>query len=316
MEDLKYIIQQLKTFKNRKHSQESFDKIIEKIDKLRKKFVDENNQNQAKMMWFYEQILKIQRFYLNAYFFMKVKEFYKAWCELERCERSIKYLTDHFKLDRKGDPFSIYFIKKQVKKFQSIYPPYVFQSLAYEIKKTICNICGQENLLRHHCGHHLGEIYDGKRCVRYIKDCELKHSAIVKEPKWKYRVLFDTDEKTGEKIDNYDYSQVSYLIEILPSPFVEWDYRISKVLYPHSLFSEFEDTDECPCGSGEIYRNCCLKNEGILRDHIEFFGFDPLYTPRIKFLESQFKPKRITESKRKPKKFTGIITTEDTFFID
>ncbi len=246
---------------------------------------------------------------------MKKKEFFNAWCELEKSEKNISYLYYHYEINEDDDAFSIHFIKKQVEKFHLIYPPYMFHSPEIIIKKTMCNICYQENKLRNHCGHFLGQIYNGKGCVRYIKDFEMQGIALVGKPKWKYRVIFDTD-ASGKEIDTHDYSVISYLIEKLPSPFVEWNYEKSKILYPHSLFSEFDEFNQCPCGSGKEYGDCCLSREGILRDHISFYGFEPLYHSKPIINESQLKHKRLIESKKDEKPITGLIFTEDSFFID
>ncbi|MFX1298015.1 MAG: hypothetical protein ACFFD2_24590, partial [Promethearchaeota archaeon] len=258
---------------------------------------------------------------INSFYLLKKKEFYEAWCEMEKCEKRIQYLSEHFNINEETDTFSIAFIKKQVEKFQAIYPKYIFTSYQLAIESTVCSICGRENSLRNHCGHRLREIYNGRRCVRYIKKCKPLHTAIVENPKWKYRVLFSTNEKR-EKVDNYNYSIIEYLIDILPSPFVEWNYIYSVKINPHSKFKNYREDDECPCGSDNLYQDCCLKKEGVPRPHIDFYGFEPIYEPEIKDDFSILKPKRLDNSDRginEAKKdiiLTGISASADSFFID
>lgn len=321
MKGLEDIITQLKDFKNQNHLQEKYDDFFASIDKLRQEAVDNDDQETAKLIWCYEKIIEIQMYYINSFYLLKKKEFYKAWCELEKCEKRIQYLSEHFKINEEIDPFSILFIKKQVEKFQSIYPDYIFTSYQLAIESTVCSICGSVNSLRDHCGHILGEIYNGRRCVRYIKKCKPLHTALVENPKWKYRVLFSTDENR-EKVDNYNYGIIEYIIDILPSPFVEWNYKYSVKINPHSKFKDFREDDECPCGSGNIYKDCCLDKDGIPRPHIDFYGFEPLHEPKIKDDFSRLKPKRrynldngINEAKEEII-LTGITASADSFFID
>lgn len=321
MYNLEEIEEILKRFEELDFTQDKFDKIFVSLEKLKGDAVEANNQDTAKICWFYEKITEIHIFYLNSFYLMKNHDFYKAWCELEKSEKRIQYISDHFQIDNKIDPFLIAFIKEHIEKFQSIYPDYIFTSLRFAIKTTVCSICGKESSLRNHCGHILGEIYNGVRCVRYIKECEPLHYAIVENPKWKYRVLFDTNEK-GEKIDNYNYEIIEYLIDLLPSPYVEWDYRWTSKIIPHSKFSNFKEDDECPCGSGKIYKECCLKKDGVIRPHIDFYGFNPIQEPEIEDDFSELKPNRMilaseeTEEASKEIILKGISATADSFFID
>ena len=321
MKSLDEIVDYLQHFKELNHTQEIYDEIFVSLDKLRQDVVKIDDQETAKLIWCYEKITEIQINYLNSYYFLKRKQYYEAWCELEKSEKRIQYLSDHFQINEEIDLFSITFIKQQVKRFQELYPNYIFTSYQLAIETTVCSICGRENSIRDHCGHTLGEIYDGRRCVRYIKKCEPLHYALVPNPKWKYRVLFDTDDK-GKKKDNYNYSILEYLIEILPSPYVEWNYVWSVKINPHSKFKNYLEDDECPCGSGNIYKDCCLKKDGVPRKHIDFYGFDPLFKPEIKNDFAQLKPKRtkqeedMIEDTEKGLIMTGIMASADSFFID
>jgi len=321
MKSLEEIVNQLRDFTKLNHTQEMCDEIFASIDKLRQDAVEIDDQEAAKLIWCYQKITEIQMYYINSFYLLKKKEFYEAWCELEKSEKKIQYLSDHFQINEEIDAFSIAFIKRQVEKFQSIYPDYFFTSYELVIETTVCSICGKKNLLKDHCGHMLGEIYDGRRCVRHIKNCKPLHYAIVPNPKWKYRVLFGKDEN-NERQDNYNYSILEYLIDILPSPYVEWNYKYSVKINPHSKFKNYQEGDECPCGSGNIYKECCLKKDGVPRKHIDFYGFEPLFEPEIKDDFSRLKPKRMKnedigiKDAKKEIIFTGIMASADSFFID
>ena len=39
-------------------------------------------------------------------------------------------------------------------------------------KKVRCNICNSIVSMRNHCGHLIGEIYNGELCVRSVEDME------------------------------------------------------------------------------------------------------------------------------------------------
>jgi len=248
---------------------------------------------------------------------MKEENYYEGWCSLEIVEKHLIYLSEHFNIYEKGDPFSLNFIKSQTYKFQSIYPYRVFHSSSYIIKKTRCSVCGKINSIRNSCGHRLREIYDGIRCVRYIIDFEPKHIALVKNPLWKYRVLFDVDENTGDLLDNYDYSFISYLMDILPSPFVKWNYHFTQKLIPHTEFKGFKESDNCPCRSSKPYKECCINKKGILMPFIEFGGFKPLKNPSEirRFPVKPKKPRKIKKT-NKMHTYKTIIIKQECFFID
>ncbi|MFX1298013.1 MAG: YecA family protein [Promethearchaeota archaeon] len=317
MNEFKAVINKIKDFKNRQHNQEEEDEISKILLDLREKFVRIGDQEKAKEVWRLNTIKLIQRYYINAFKCMKRKQFYEGWCYLELAEKHLEYLSEHFNIDEQGDSFFLTFIKKQVKKFQDIYPKYIFHSTGINVKTSRCNICGEIITPRNHCSHELREIYDGIRCVRIPQDFELDHDKITSYPHWKYRVIFDQNEETGELIDNYDYSVIDYLIEILPSPYDEWNYRWEKKLIPHSEFKNFSVDDKCPCRSGKKYKECCLEKEGILMPFIFFGDFKPLKKPlTVNRYPTKPESPKIEEIRKIPFVYKSIIVKAELFYID
>ena len=220
--------------------------------------------------------MKVQRAYLDAFALLKEGQFYEAWCLLERCENSLIALRGQFDVDRGGDEYRLRFIESRVKQFQSLFPYRLFLSPEFQIRGQLCSACGRRVSLRRQCGHLAGEIYDGELCTRIVKDVNILAVALVQSPRQKYSVMFSKDERTGEQVDQYDYSILRYLMSALPSPFAAWSLEWTKRRHPHSKFRDVGVNDQCPCKSGKKYKQCCKTESGVLMDHIEFkFGFEP-----------------------------------------
>ena len=199
---------------------------------------------------------------------MKQNNFYEAWCILEQCEICSSFLHPHFSY--RYDEFYLNFIDKQVKQYQSLFPYKIFLSPEFLELEKQCTICGQVVSIRNHCGHRVGEIYNGEMCCRKITKLELLGTAFVESPLQRYSIPFLTDKKTNEKQDHYNYNLIKYLISKLKSPFVEWQALKTEKLYPHSKFNNLGRNDKCPCGSGKKYKKCCLEKLGVLMPHYAF----------------------------------------------
>ncbi len=262
------IIDYLKNIKERDTTSQKVSEVNESLKKIKDGFVRENNQREAKVMWCFEQILKIQDAYLKAYQQMKQKGFYEAWCALEHCELELGSMKPHFSIN--DDAYSLSFINKHIKQYASLFPYKLFMSPEILLIATDCNICGKKVSIRKPCGHEVGEIYNGEMCIRIVTKMELLGMAFVKSPLQKYSVPFMTDEKTGKRVDHYNYAVVSCLIERLQSPFDSWDVHWTKRRHSHSKFKNVGRNDKCPCGSEEKYKNCCLKESGVLIPDCEF----------------------------------------------
>lgn len=225
-------------------------------------------------------------------------------------EKNLEYLSDHFNIEEQGGSFFLPLIKKQVQQFQELYPDYWFHSTGTDVKTSRCSICDEIITPRNHCGHELREIYDGFRCVRIPQDFKPVHITITKYPYWKYRVIFDQNEETGETIDNYDYSIVNYLIELISNCYEDWNYKWEEIPIPYSEFKDLEKVDYCPCLSGKKNLECCAEKDGILMTYIEF------WKDSSKIYKYQTKPKKLYKVVLKRGTHPIIVVKAELFYID
>lgn len=229
--------------------------------------VERNNQELAKEIWCFQQILEVQQKYLEAFNSMKMEGYYKAWTLLEQAELALYFLKAHF-LDI--NQYKLKFIETQIERFQSLYPYKVFFSTEILELEKKCSICKQVISIRKSCGHKVGEIYNGEQCLREVTNMKLLGIAIVESPVNKYSVPFIADPVESGKEDHYNYSVVRYLIEGLDSPFNGWSYEMSKRRHEHLGYLKTERNELCPCKSGKKYKKCCLIEAEKLRPHYTF----------------------------------------------
>lgn len=124
-----------------------------------------------------------------------------------------------------------------------------------------------------------GNIYNGEMCVHVITKADVLEVSLVTEPVQKYSVAFVGKGDKEHIEDTYDYSLAQYVITGLNHPFAEWDIEWTKIRHPHSLFLDIKPTDKCPCDSGKLYKDCCLKESGVLRPHAQvYFSEKPIAT--------------------------------------
>lgn len=258
----------LANVRNRNNSKNFQNSILKKINDEKKIYLNQDNQNGAKLFWCYEQIIKTQFKYLEAFNELVKKQYYNAWVIFEQIELKLKFLSPHF--DINDDEYLLSYINKYVKKFQSLYPYKLFMSPEIVEHEKKCNICGNKISIRKPCGHVIGEIYNGKMCYRIVTSAEVIGVAFVKSPIQKYSVPFTIDQKSGEKVDQYNYAFLEYVIKVLKTPFDNWDVKFTKKTHPHSMFNNVGRNDKCPCNSGKKYKICCLPKTGVTMPHCIF----------------------------------------------
>lgn len=183
--------------------------IAEQLEQLRVDAVAAGDQALAKQTWCFKTALEMQQKFVAAFLDMQAGRFYDAWCTLERVEIAALSLVRHMPLD---DEYALSFIDQQVERFQKLYPYGVFISPAFVEKDVRCSLCDAKISIRSGCEHRAGEIYDGIQCLRIVKDTEMLEMSMVPTPVQKYSVPFLTDPETGQKVDHYDYSAVSYVV--------------------------------------------------------------------------------------------------------
>lgn len=272
-------------------SEDSNSQILEILKRIKSDAVVRNDQETAKSVWCFEQILKIQNDYLTAFSQLKSQKFYDGWCTLEKIEIGLSSLERHYRTENE-DKFKLRFIKKHIEQFQSLFPYKVFTSPALLQLEKKCTICRQIISIRNRCGHKLGEIYNGEECIHEITKMRILEISIVPNPLQKYSVLFLKNPDSGEESDTYDYSPLKYLMKGLQDPYDAWDMKSTKQRHPHSLYEHVSKDENCPCDSGKKYKNCCLKTSGVLRPHVEFLFHvpPPEDLPRVSY--PQVSPQR------------------------
>jgi len=258
------------------------DKYAAALGLLKKEAVRSQKQDDAKMYWCFEQILIVQNAFIKAFFQLKDKQYYDAWCTLEKVEIGLHSLLRHH-VDA-DEEYHLFYIEKHTSQFQSLYPYRVFMSPALLVHEKLCSICQQPISIRNPCGHRVGEIYDGEMCGRMISKADILEISMVENPVQKYSVPFLKDPKTNETIDQYNYALVRYLVERLESPFHEWRVEWTKIRHPHSRFLDVGRNQPCPCESGKKYKDCCLRESGVMRPHC-LFSFSVAPPEHLNFVE-------------------------------
>lgn len=238
-----------------------YSKLINELKAKKADAVSAENEPLAKEIWILEQIIDIQKNYLEAFKNIKEKKFYDGWRLLEKAEIDIMFLKKHFSMV--GEPYNLSFIDKAIVKFQSIYPYRFFFSTELIEREKECSICGLKYKLRNSCGHVTGQIYNGELCLWKVTKFDLVGVAIVENPVHKYAVAFLKGEDS-EVEDNYDYSAIEYLTNVISDPFEEWNVEFVYKYVHHNYFNSYDPLESCPCNQSEkSYKDCCLKEKGV-----------------------------------------------------
>lgn len=260
------------------HSQTRSKEIIQAVDNYLLKQIEDyatvNDESNANHWALLQMIFEAQNNYNNVFSLFEKKEFYAAWCLLERIEIDIKNILRFCQFV--SDEYRILFIFEYVHKIQSLFPYRVFGSSEYIKEIVRCNICNELVMLRKRCKHVKGQMYMGKLCGHNIEQADFIAFSIVDVPFNKYSVMGVTNKAD----DKYNYPQLEYLISILDSPFNAWKTEVYKVFEPHSKFNVGRN-HKCPCGSDKKYKNCCFTKQGVEVDHTEFI----LKYPTLKSLK-------------------------------
>jgi hypothetical protein len=246
------------------------------IEQTRVAAVAAGDQPAAKHAWCLATTLGVQQQYVSAFRELKHGAFYEAWCTFERVEIALTGLERHMPLD---PSFGLDVIDRMVPQFQSLYPYKIFLSPSFIEKERKCSICDQPITLRRRCEHVVGEIYDGRKCLNIITASEVLEMSFVDEPVQKYSVPFMRDARTGQQKDQYDYSLVEYVTGGLANPYDSWSVERGTRRHPHARYKHVGRNDLCPCEGGKKYKVCCLREEGVLRPHIDIKFDKPLAAP-------------------------------------
>ncbi|MBN2730634.1 MAG: SEC-C domain-containing protein [Bacteroidales bacterium] len=253
----------------------SLEELNTNLQLIKEKYVEKDQQEEAKQIWVYQRILEIHKLYVKAFSLLKNKQYYKGWCVLEQIEITINSLKRHFQYNEKE--YYLWNIEKSVLNLQVIFPYKLFNSIEILHKSEKCSICGKIVKIRNLCEHIVGEIYNGEMCYREVVDAEILNVSLVENPGNKFSVFFLVDENTGEQIDQYNYDDIDYLFSIINNPYEQWDLEVSQQVVTKNDYGNIDRNDLCPCGSNKKFKNCCGLNIGKKYPHYEFIVNNPNY---------------------------------------
>lgn len=264
------IVRKLNNIHLGEYSLEEFDK---QIQEQKITYVQKNQQEEAKQLWIYQTIIEVHKLYVNAFNLLKNKSYYQAWCQLERIEITLHSLKRHFTYDQKL--YHLWHIEKSVKNLQVLFPYRLFGSSEILKKNKKCSVCDKEISIRNHCGHIVGEIYNGEMCHRIVTEAEILGFSLVENPGNKYSVMFLKDEKTDEQTDQYNYDTIDYLFDLINSPYEIWNLEVSQREIQKKDYGNIGRNDLCKCNSGKKFKKCCMTRIGEKYPHYEFILTNP-----------------------------------------
>ncbi|MBO7111922.1 MAG: SEC-C domain-containing protein [Bacteroidaceae bacterium] len=242
------------------------DTTIVEVDVLRKGYQKQHDEENANVAWATQEIVCLHRDYRKTFFMLKNKQYYEAWCMLEKIEIGIANLLRNFS----GVKNAVEYISIIVRQLQSLYPYKVFLSTELLIKERRCGICGKKRSIRHHCGHFIGHVYNGELCCDYVEKCALEGISLVFNPEHKYAVTFARNGEDDHE-DHYNYKLLEGLMDFWEGPYYPWYYTTRHIHISPDEYPGLRGDDFCPCGSGKKYGDCCKDDpEGVKHVVYEF----------------------------------------------
>ena len=252
------------------------------LSQLKQEAVARNDQLTATVVWCLEAIGRIQDHFVSAFLNIRAGQFQKAWDQLDRCEIGVSHLGRHF-ADEINE-FGIEHIRVHTRLLQELYPRIMGFSSAILREDIRCSVCDAKITLREGCDHEKGEIYDGEMCAWVITRAKMLHVSLVDKPAHKIAMSFPKGK------DDPRSSLIKCVVSALRSPWHGWSYRKEERRVRHPLFKGVCSDEDCPCGSGLVYKTCCMNKETVF-PHFEFtFEMAPphdlprfgIHTPRDK----------------------------------
>jgi len=259
----------LRSYLVRVHTPEKYAEVKAQLAELKSAAILAEDENEANHLCKLQEVLRVQARYEECFALIKEQRFYKAWCELEKAEITLNWLSKHL-AEQEYRNYGLRFIEDHVSRWQSLYPYAVFLSPGFIARKKRCGICQAEVGLRSKCEHEVGEIYWGEVCCREIVEADMVEVSFVTNPVQKYSVPFTSEMKDGEPIhDHYNYAMVQYTADCLRDPYHGWKTKETTRLHSHDKFAHLGRNSPCPCKSGLKYKRCCLHRGGITLPHLD-----------------------------------------------
>jgi hypothetical protein len=235
--------------------------ILAALADAKKIAAEKGDESQANQLWRDIQALKVVSAYVTAINNIKQQKYRNAWCELEQCEITCKFLRENsneeFYKNSGAD-----FVERYVRKWQSLYPYCMFISPGMVVGYYTCSICNHKIRPRSRCQHIKGHIYNGELCTHQANDLEFQEVSIVTKPVQKFSVLHDDE--------TLDFSVLEYLCSHINSPFDEWEAHWSTKKFPRDRFHSVSEDHKCPCQGENSFGQCCSDKVEIEIPHVDF----------------------------------------------
>lgn len=260
---IKLIEEYIESFGTKKYNSKNYRKYFKKCFQLKKQYIISVKEELSKKCLLYESVIRIQYNYLKLYKLILKDKHENAWSYIIDIENELNLIKPYLFED--FSKYKLDSIEDKITKIQTLFPYKLFFSAGYTVENYKCSICGKTITLRNRCEHKKGNIYNGRWCY-WIKQniINFDHVAVVFNPKNKKCIPTNIN---GERLD---FSLVNELVTHLHKPYLNWDLKWTKIRHPHDFFKDVKGTDNCPCDSGLLYKDCCLKEHGVLRPHVEF----------------------------------------------
>lgn len=245
--------------------------VYAEIESQLKTYQEANNNALANKLYLYKIIYDSHLYYIEVFNKLKVKEYYEAWCILERIEININTIKENIAFLDFVDEYGIDFLLNMARNWQSLFPYKFFTSSREIIKKITCSICNEERHFIKDCGHVKGRLYNGMLCTDQVIDFEIITYDIVSNPVNKYSVMFPS---SG---DNNDYSILEQVLEQIKSERQTFSVSTSEIIFRDHDGVTSPDAS-CPCRrSIKKYEKCCLMKTHIYIPHKMIDFPIPLY---------------------------------------
>lgn len=156
--------------------------------------VDQSDENLANQQLAFENILKALLAELNMWISFKKDDMHSAWDFLIDSQSHTRTALQAHKIAEPSESYAqrLHNIEKL------LFPPQIFNSPGFLVKKAKCSICGKDY---EECDHIKGRPYMGEICSRIIEDAELLEVSIVDVPASKKARMHQMTNENGDTID-------------------------------------------------------------------------------------------------------------------
>lgn len=235
---------------------------LELLDKEKNSLEKGGNGTRLNQIYVIRQFLLMLRDYSVFWDEVVNHKFATSWNTLQDIQDGLrvlkKYCGEYQKL-------GLNILENQIVTLEKLYPYKIFASSELVISDVKCSICGK-SIDGLECPHISGELYDGEIAYGIVGKIEIINAvALVEHPLDKRCVIQIENTKTN-------FSSVAYLAELMNEHDVSpWNIKSIEETTRKKRIDEFGKIaceDDCPCGSGKHFKDCCLDVGYIVVPHL------------------------------------------------